>query len=157
MSVDTVKRIDDYVASAASGLDGYIIVSDAKNENLRPQMSGPWMKVFIEISGDDNTSFGNEDTCAEENGIITFEINDRIGVGDRNLYSMQQMYDDLRDAFLGSKLIKSNLRSTGTEKGIIHFIDISQSDPVLIDSSKESRMWRRKRVFISYRKLFNYV
>lgn len=148
MSLDTVKRIDDYVADAASGLDGYTIVSNAKNEDLRPQGSGLWMEVFVDTGDDQNISFG-ANNCATEEGVVTFQINDRIGIGNRNLYSIEQAYDDLRAAFMSVKLQPA----TG-EDGVIYFNDMSTSSTVEINDPKDRRGWMRKRVFISYRKDF---
>jgi len=153
--VDTWRRIDAYIASDDSGLKGYVFVSSGKNEGLRPQGSGPWMTTFVEVSNDENISFGANPNCATEEGTITIEINDRTGTGSSNLYSLAKVYDDIRQAFLGNEGNSYLYPVEPEDSGVFYFNNITSSTPIQVTDPRSRIDWVQQRVFIAYRKDFN--
>lgn len=153
MSKDSVQRINDYFDSAVSLPFNLYTVHDDKNEGIEDDLGGDvWVRLSTEASfadklGQPSTVGGVK--CYQERGLVIVEIFCAKGLGNLNLYGIDEIVSILGDAFIDVELLP-----TGDELGVILFENIS-APKSFEQPSRGGTVYFRKDVFINYQKNYS--
>lgn len=154
MSVDTISRVETFSVSDIFTPNSYIYELESLNRNYRDQMSGPYINLAVETFTDKLFATKPSQATQREEGVVVYEIFDRVGSGARDLYTIRDVIRDaFRDVSIPSKLKK--LEPTAGQEGQIIFYEISQRPAVDVRRSSSRSSWRRLDVLVSYTKYYD--
>jgi hypothetical protein len=147
MSQDTEVRTIALINSLIVTPNGYYMVDESLNEDLRDQGSGPFISVGFDVFSDHLSGLKVGEKQYIEEGTVIFEIFSEKGTGTRELAIIRdQIRNGMRD-----------YTSTPTvgQEGTIYYYDLNQQ-PVFDDFRHNStKSWKVLRVFLNYTKAYD--
>ena len=155
MSIDTITRVESYCISNIFTPNSYRYILESKNEALREEGSGEFVRLTIETFSDTLESTVSSSSAGRmEEGVVVLSVYDRKGSGTTNLYGIR---DKITEAFQSAGNVSKQviLLPTGGEKGSIYFYEVSQRPAVDVNSSRDRREWRRLDVLVGYKKSYS--
>ena len=154
MSEDTISRIDQFSIDNIFTPNSYVYEIESLNRNYRDQGSGPYINLAVEVFTDKLFGTAPGTATQREEGVVFYEIFDRIGSGTRDLYIIRDKIRNVfRDPSIPSKLKK--LDPTGNQEGQIIFYEVSQRPAVDVSRTSSRQGWRRLDVLVSYTKYYS--
>lgn len=153
MSKDSVRRINDHFDAVVSSPHNLYTIHTDKNEGIEDDQGGD---VFVRLRTEASflEKLGQPSVLGQkrdylERGVIIVELFCAKGLGDLNLYGIDDIVTILGEAFVDEKLLP-----VGSDEGIILFEDVS-SGASFEQPSRGGRDYFRKDVFINYQKNYS--
>lgn len=154
MSEDTIKRVEAFSISDIFTPNNYLYELESLNQALRNQGSGPYINLSIETFTDIPYSTKPGIAGRQEEGVVVYQISDRVGSGKRSLYIIR---DKIKSVFIDPTIPskQKKLEPATGEDGQIVFYEISQRPAVDVGRSSSRSSWKRLDVLVSYKKYYN--